>query len=62
MGRFTQYLRDTKGELKHVSWPTQKQVLVFTVLVIAISIAVSLYLGLFDFIFTTAIDFFFFSN
>ena len=61
MGRFTQYLRDTKGELKHVSWPTQKQTLVFTVLVIAISIAVSLYLGLFDFIFTTAIDFFFFN-
>ena len=61
MGRFTQYLRDTKGELKHVSWPTQKQTLVFTVLVIAISIAVSLYLGLFDFIFTTALDFFFFN-
>ena len=61
MGRFTQYLRDTKGELKHVSWPTQKQTLVFTVLVIAISIVVSLYLGLFDFIFTTALDFFFFN-
>ena len=61
MGRFTQYLRDTKGELKHVSWPTQKQTLVFTVLVITISIVVSLYLGLFDFIFTTAIDFFFFN-
>jgi len=60
MGRVTQYIRDTKGELKHVSWPTQKQTLVFTVLVIAISIVVSLYLGLFDFIFTTALDFFFF--
>lgn len=52
MNKLAEYLRDTKAELKHVSWPTQKQAMVFTALVIAISILVSLYLGLFDYIFT----------
>ena len=46
------YLRDTKGEMKHVSWPTRTQSIAFTVLVIIISIATAYYLGFFDFIFT----------
>lgn len=58
MNRFINYLKDTKGELKHVSWPTRKQSLIFTVLVIAISILTALYLGLFDFIFTELLDLF----
>ena len=49
---FTQYLKDTRGELRHVAWPTRVQTVVYTILVIAISIIVSLYLGFFDFAFT----------
>ncbi|PIR82700.1 preprotein translocase subunit SecE [Candidatus Kaiserbacteria bacterium CG10_big_fil_rev_8_21_14_0_10_59_10] len=52
---FFQYLRDTRGELKHVAWPTSFQTTVFTVLVIAISALVALYLGLFDYVFTTGV-------
>jgi preprotein translocase subunit SecE len=59
MSRFINYLKDTKGELKHVSWPTRKQSIVFTILVIAISILTALYLGLFDFVFTELLDLFF---
>ena len=51
MNRLLTYLRDTHGELKHVSWPTQRQTVLYTALVIAISIVTSLYLGLFDFLF-----------
>ena len=58
MSRLTDYLRETRAELKHVSWPTQRQAFVFTVLVIGVSILVSLFLGLFDFIFTTGLDLF----
>ena len=47
-----QYLQDTRAELRHVAWPTQMQTIVYTVLVIAISIFVAAYLGLFDYIFT----------
>ena len=50
------YLKDTKGELKHVSWPTQRQTIIFTVLVIVISILTALYLGFFDYVFTTLLD------
>lgn len=50
------YLKEVRGEMKHVSWPTTRQVGYFTALVIALSIAVAYYLGLFDFIFTTLLD------
>jgi preprotein translocase subunit SecE len=48
-----EYLKETKAELKHVSWPTRKQAIAFTVVVIAISIFTALFLGLFDTIFST---------
>jgi preprotein translocase SecE subunit len=44
------YLKDTQGELKHVSWPTRGQAIAFTVVVVLISIFVSVYLGLFDYV------------
>ena len=53
---FVEYLKDTRAELRHVAWPTQTQTIVFTGLVVAISIFISLYLGLFDYIFTGALE------
>lgn len=53
---FTQYLKDTQGELRHVAWPTRLQTIVYTVLVVLISVGVSLYLGLFDYLFTTGLS------
>ena len=52
MTRFINYLKDTREELKHVSWPTRAQSIIFTVVVIAISILVAIFLGFFDFIFS----------
>lgn len=52
---FLQYLKDTRGELRHVAWPTRLQTIVYTILVAAISVAVALYLGLFDFLFTSGL-------
>jgi len=45
-----QYIKDTQTELKHVSWPTRNQAIVFSIVVILISVGVSIYLGLFDYI------------
>jgi preprotein translocase subunit SecE len=56
MSNLGQYLRDTMHELKQVSWPTQKQAFLYTVLVIVISVVVSLFLGAFDFAFTRGIE------
>ena len=50
-----QYFKDTRSELNHVAWPTQRQTVVYTILVAAISLGVAAYLGAFDYIFTTAI-------
>jgi preprotein translocase SecE subunit len=55
MGLF-KYINDTRGEMKHVAWPTQRQTYVYTALVIAVSIITSLYLGFFDFIFTKSLQ------
>jgi preprotein translocase subunit SecE len=48
-----EYLKETKAELKHVSWPTRKQAIAFTVIVIAISVFTAVFLGLFDTLFST---------
>ncbi len=53
---FTQYLKDTRSELRHVAWPTRAQTVVYTVLVVAVSVGAALYLGLFDFLFTNALS------
>ncbi len=53
---FIQYLKDTRSELRHVAWPTRTQTLVYTIIVIVLSIFVALYLGFFDFIFTTGLS------
>ncbi len=50
------YIKDTRGELKHVSWPTRKQSAWFTVLVIVISLFTAFFLGFFDFIFSLGIE------
>lgn len=45
---FIKYLRDVRAEFVHISWPTPKQAMLYTVLVIIISVATSLYLGALD--------------
>lgn len=53
---FLQYLKDTRGELNHVAWPTRAQTIVYTALVISLSIVVAVYLGIFDYLFTTGLS------
>ena len=45
------YIKETKGELKHVNWPTRNEAVLYTVAVIVISVAVAYLLGFFDYIF-----------
>ena len=52
MSRLSNYIVETKEEMKHVSWPTTKQTYIFTAIVIVISVGVAVYLGLFDYIFS----------
>ena len=50
------YLRETKDELKHVSWPTRRQSIMFSVIVVIVSVLTALFLGLFDFIFSRLLN------
>jgi preprotein translocase subunit SecE len=44
-----QFLRESKIELKKVKWPTRKELLASTAMVIFLVLVVALYLGLIDF-------------
>ena len=54
--RLINYLKDTKGELKHVSWPTRSQSIYFAVMVVVISVVTALFLGFFDTLFTYLLE------
>lgn len=50
------FLTEAKVELSRVNWPSQKQVIRYTVLVIAISIAVAIFLGSLDLLFSSLVE------
>lgn len=47
-----EYLKETRVEMKHVSWPSRSQAINYTVIVILVSLFVAAYLGLFDSLFS----------
>ncbi len=50
------FLREAKVELMRVNWPTQKEVIRYTILVVVISLAVSAFLGALDFLFSFLVE------
>lgn len=52
------YIRETKVELSHVNWPTKRQSIIFSTVVIIISVLTAFFLGLFDFIFSRILNLF----
>lgn len=51
-GNLIEYFKQVKSELKKVEWPTKKQVIKSTSLVLTVSILVGAFLGGLDLIFT----------
>jgi preprotein translocase subunit SecE len=45
------FVRDVRSELRKVAWPTQRETINLTAVVIALSVAVGLFLGGVDFVF-----------
>lgn len=56
MSKITEYLKETKTELKHVIWPSKKDTMFYTLVVIVLSVLVAYFLGFFDFIFSLGIE------
>ena len=50
--RIRRYFDEVWSELRKVSWPTREQTVNLTVLVLIVSLAVGVFISIFDFIFT----------
>ena len=55
-GSVCKYFRELRSELKKVTWPTPKQVLKNTLIVVACVLVVGVFIWLFDFVARTGID------
>ncbi len=56
MSKLTEYIKETRGELKHVIWPSRNQTFYYTLIVIVLSVVLAYFLGLFDFIFSRGLE------
>ena len=54
--RAAKWLKEMKSELKKVQWPTKKQTINNTAIVIACVLIVGLFIWVFDFVATSVID------
>ena len=54
--RVGKWFRDMKSELKKVQWPTRKQTINNTLIVIACVVVVGIFIALFDFVANQAIS------
>ncbi len=52
LNKITTFLKEVKVELKKVNWPTKQETIKYTLIVIGVSLAVAIFLGGLDFIFT----------
>jgi preprotein translocase subunit SecE len=57
MQKIIQFIKEAKIELKKVTWPTPKQTLASTAVVIIIVFIVSIYLGIVDFVLAKLVKF-----
>lgn len=51
MKKIFDFIIEAKAELLKVNWPTKKQTLNYTLIIIAVSVVISLFLGSLDYLF-----------
>ena len=54
--KISTYIKESVVEMKKVTWPTKKETQQYSILVIAISLVVALYLGALDYIFNFILE------
>ena len=52
----SRYWKETRGELRKVTWPTREESQRLTVIVIGVTIAFALFLWVFDLLFSNAVQ------
>ena len=58
--RIKQYFSEVKVEMARVKWPTKKETINYTMVVVGVSAAVAVILGALDYIFGLGVNFFLF--
>lgn len=56
MKKIVQFFLEAKGELTKVNWPNRQELVRYTVLVVAISLVVAVFLGLLDVLFSYLVE------
>ncbi len=56
--KISEYIKETQAEMAHVTWPSRKQAITYSVAVIVVSVVVAFGLGLFDYIFARLLTLF----
>lgn len=54
--KLTEYIKETRGEMKHVNWPTRSQGVNYTLLVIGLSAATAILLSVADYVFSLGLE------
>ncbi|HVU06445.1 MAG TPA: preprotein translocase subunit SecE [Candidatus Paceibacterota bacterium] len=54
--KLTEYIKETRGEMKHVNWPTRSQAMNYTLLVIGVSVATMVVLSIADYVFSLGLE------
>ncbi len=54
--RIVSYFKATRGELRKVSWPTRKEATNLTLIVLAVTAGMAIFLGAVDFLFAKLIQ------
>jgi preprotein translocase subunit SecE len=56
MNKIFTFIKESREELKKVDWPSRKKTVKYTIIVIQVSLAVALFLGVLDLIFSSLIE------
>lgn len=55
MNNFFTYLKNVRGEMKHVVWPTPRQAILHTFIILLISAGVAVFIGVLDYLLTSLV-------
>ena len=56
MAKFVNFLQEVRVELSKVSWPNSKQLTIYTLAVVRLSLFLAVFLGALDFSFVTLLN------
>ncbi len=50
------FLKEVKAEIRKVNWPTTKETIIYTLIVLGVSIVTAIFLGGIDYLFTSFLN------